>query len=75
MLCRHSNVDGHFQKAGFDPERVFEVHGNIHFWQCRRGRCGIWEAEGKVEVNEKRFLQCLPCLDVPNAKPMPDRMC
>src|SRR3954451_8848080 len=22
-----SNVDGHFQRAGFDPERILEVHG------------------------------------------------
>jgi len=34
-----SNVDGHFQRAGFDPERVAEVHGSIHWMQCLRG-CG-----------------------------------
>ncbi|MDY7579939.1 Sir2 family NAD-dependent protein deacetylase [Herbaspirillum sp. RTI4] len=26
-----SNVDGHFQRAGFDPDRVHECHGSIHF--------------------------------------------
>ena len=31
-----SNVDGQFQKAGFDPERVAEVHGSIHHLQCLR---------------------------------------
>jgi NAD-dependent SIR2 family protein deacetylase len=35
-----SNVDGHFHKAGFDPERILEVHGTIHWMQCLRG-CGI----------------------------------
>ena len=29
-----SNVDGQFQRAGFDPERVYECHGSIHFTQC-----------------------------------------
>ena len=34
-----SNVDGHFQRAGFDPESVCEVHGAIDWLQCTRG-CG-----------------------------------
>lgn len=34
-----SNVDGHFQRAGFDPDRVLEVHGAIDWMQCRTG-CG-----------------------------------
>ncbi len=29
-----SNVDGHFQKAGFATERIWEVHGSIHHLQC-----------------------------------------
>jgi NAD-dependent SIR2 family protein deacetylase len=29
-----SNVDGHFQRAGFDEKRVWEVHGSILFGQC-----------------------------------------
>jgi NAD-dependent SIR2 family protein deacetylase len=35
-----SNVDGQFQRAGFAPERVAEVHGSIHWMQCL-GRCGV----------------------------------
>jgi NAD-dependent SIR2 family protein deacetylase len=31
-----SNVDGQFQKAGFDPDQVAEVHGSIHHLQCLR---------------------------------------
>jgi NAD-dependent SIR2 family protein deacetylase len=30
-----SNVDGHFQRAGFDEDRVVECHGNIFKLQCR----------------------------------------
>ncbi|CAH1797844.1 unnamed protein product [Owenia fusiformis] len=29
-----SNVDGHFQKAGFPKDRVDECHGSIHYLQC-----------------------------------------
>jgi NAD-dependent SIR2 family protein deacetylase len=29
-----SNVDGHFQRAGFDPARVVECHGAIETSQC-----------------------------------------
>jgi NAD-dependent SIR2 family protein deacetylase len=40
-----SNVDGHFQKAGFPAERIAECHGSIHFLQCH-GPCSptIWSA-------------------------------
>src|SRR4051812_41712489 len=42
-----SNVDGHFERAGFPAERVLECHGSIHFLQCARP-CGeaIWPADG-----------------------------
>lgn len=29
-----SNVDGHFERAGFDPDRILECHGNIFRYQC-----------------------------------------
>ena len=29
-----SNVDGQFQKAGFDESDILEVHGSIHHLQC-----------------------------------------
>lgn len=34
-----SNVDGHFQKAGFPEERIVECHGSFALLQCRDG-CG-----------------------------------
>jgi NAD-dependent SIR2 family protein deacetylase len=46
-----SNVDGHFQKAGYEGDRIEECHGSIHYLQCT-GPCGhdIWDA-GKIEVS------------------------
>ena len=35
-----SNVDGQFQRAGFDPDHIVEVHGAIDWMQCT-GDCGI----------------------------------
>ena len=29
-----SNVDGQFQKAGFQGSQIFECHGSIHYLQC-----------------------------------------
>ena len=45
-----SNVDGHFQRAGFPADDVAEVHGSIHHLQCLH-LCGygVWPADG-VEV-------------------------
>jgi NAD-dependent SIR2 family protein deacetylase len=41
-----SNVDGHFQKAGFAAETVWEVHGSIHHLQCTEP-CSdhLWSAD------------------------------
>lgn len=41
-----SNVDGQFQKAGFDETAIIERHGSIHYLQCIR-QCGqeIWSAD------------------------------
>ena len=51
-----SNVDGHFQKAGFAEEFLTEVHGSIHHLQCTR-HCGdIWSAAGvNVRVDPETF--------------------
>lgn len=29
-----SNIDSHFQKAGYDPKKVYEIHGRINKFQC-----------------------------------------
>jgi NAD-dependent SIR2 family protein deacetylase len=49
-----SNVDGHFQKAGFSEARIVECHGSIHHLQCAEN-CGglVWRADDFVpEVDE-----------------------
>jgi NAD-dependent SIR2 family protein deacetylase len=58
-----SNVDGHFQKAGFSPERVVECHGSIHYFQCSVSCTDeIWNASGDVVIDIERFraLEPLP---------------
>jgi NAD-dependent SIR2 family protein deacetylase len=53
-----SNVDGQFQRAGFDPERILEVHGTIDWLQCTQN-CGIgvFAAEPfQVTVDEATML-------------------
>jgi NAD-dependent SIR2 family protein deacetylase len=40
-----SNVDGHFQKAGFAEERVTECHGSLQHFQCVKPCCAAsWPA-------------------------------
>jgi NAD-dependent SIR2 family protein deacetylase len=52
-----SNVDGHFQRAGFDEADVVECHGSIHFLQCLTPcRSRIWSANNlEMPVDEARF--------------------
>ena len=59
-----SNVDGHFQKAGFAADAVCEVHGSIHHLQCSRP-CSkrIWSAEEfdpVVDTETCRLVSPLP---------------
>ena len=59
-----SNVDGHFQRAGFDREPVYEIHGSINHLQCTLPcENEIWSAQDlHIEVDEKtmRARQPLP---------------
>ncbi len=51
-----SNVDGQFQKAGFDEERIYECHGSIHHFQCTSCNQEIYSAQHEnVEVEMKSF--------------------
>jgi NAD-dependent SIR2 family protein deacetylase len=45
-----SNVDGHFQKAGFAAERIVECHGSIHHCQCSAPCCNTIDEVGELEV-------------------------
>ncbi len=50
-----SNVDGQFQKAGFDEARIAECHGSIHHLQCTIPcSAAIWPGnEVNVEIDEE----------------------
>jgi NAD-dependent SIR2 family protein deacetylase len=52
-----SNVDGQFQRAGFDGERIAECHGSLLHLQCVVPcHGGIWEAGAEaIDVDPKTF--------------------
>jgi NAD-dependent SIR2 family protein deacetylase len=54
-----SNVDGHFQKAGFDESRIYECHGSINYMQCLDNHVckgDIWSADDvQVDVDPDTF--------------------
>lgn len=62
-----SNVDGQFQKAGFDPECICEVHGSIHHLQCLEPCTEqIWTNAEEIPVDAatmraRRLPRCRTC--------------
>lgn len=64
MFVFTSNVDGQFQKAGFDPDNICEVHGSIHFLQCMKD-CNddIWPADAFQPKTDDGncLLSPMPC--------------
>ncbi len=62
-----SNVDGQFRKAGFDQERILEVHGSIDWLQCTKPcSTAIWENNETVPVDlatmrALRVPRCIRC--------------
>jgi len=62
-----SNVDGHFQEAGFGDEWILECHGSIHHLQCT-SLCtfNIWDAGGiQIAVDEESFRAAPPLPSCP----------
>lgn len=53
-----SNVDGHFQQAGFQDAQVLECHGSIHHLQCRIPcHHKIWpNTATHIQLDEKELL-------------------
>lgn len=54
-----SNVDGHFQKAGFSPDQINECHGSINFLQCLHSECNgkVWPADKlNIAVDDQTLL-------------------
>lgn len=61
-----SNVDGQFQEAGFDRDRILECHGSIHHLQCLK-HCGeITRADGVgITVDDESFRATPPLPSCP----------
>lgn len=59
-----SNVDGHFQKAGFSDEYIEECHGSINHFQCSEPCSSkIWtagEEQIKVDMSTFRAIEPFP---------------
>ncbi len=63
-----SNVDGQFQKAGFDGDRIEECHGSIHHFQCAHN-CNkeIFSApEYDIRIDEESFRAIEPLPSCPS---------
>merc|ERR1719450_1625478 len=45
-----SNVDGCFQRSGFDPARVYTTQGEMDKYQCARPGCGhVWNCVDQLK--------------------------
>lgn len=59
-----TNTDGHFEQAGFLPERIHEIRGSLHWLQsCEDADMEPWPSEGvdlKVDGQTGRALGTLP---------------
>jgi NAD-dependent SIR2 family protein deacetylase len=55
-----SNVDGQFQKAGYDENKIVEVHGSINHFQCSKNCTNqIWkDRDTFVEIEKESFRAC-----------------
>lgn len=62
-----SNVDGQFQKAGFNDNLIEECHGSIHHFQCVEPCCNdIWDASNiDLIIDEELFEAQLPLPQCP----------
>ena len=58
------NVDGQFQKAGYAADRLWEIHGSIHYLQCLRPcSAAIWPAaafDPSIDETRCRLTSDLP---------------
>ncbi len=59
-----SNVDGHFQKAGFPESHIVECHGSLGYLQCSRCcHLGIWSSDSmnlEIDTATLRTISELP---------------
>ena len=58
-----SNVDGHFHRSGFDPDRIVEVHGAIGAMQCMADcGVGIFPSDPYEVVIDEETMRAVPPL-------------
>ncbi|MDQ5911508.1 MAG: hypothetical protein QG599_3606 [Pseudomonadota bacterium] len=58
-----SNVDGHFHRGGFPPERIYECHGSLQHLQCHEGCPDTWPADAvqmDIDLQTFRARSALP---------------
>lgn len=67
-----SNVDGHFQRTGFDENQVLECHGSLNFLQCVKGCHGsIWSDEHlQIDIDCDTFRAAEPLPRCPHCDGM-----
>lgn len=65
-----SNVDGQFQKAGYDEDHILEVHGSIHWLQCLKpcsneiwGNCETYQIDSE-NMRVARIPLCPNCDEI-----------
>ena len=55
-----SNIDGYFKRAGFDQNKIYEVHGSVNYLQCMDKNCnnlnGVTHAENLPTYNKDTFI-------------------
>lgn len=54
-----SNVDGHFQKSGFNTDKIYEIHGSISNWQCTGYSCSFKAGVDGLEDIATKDLSCI----------------
>ncbi len=63
-----SNVDGQFQKAGYDARNIVEIHGSIHHLQCTLpcSRTIRSAADVHLQIDPERFRTVSPLPKCPD---------
>lgn len=70
-----SNIDNYFERAGFDKDKIYEVHGTMKYLQCMDKKCasrhGVVEMDSsKTPVFDKTTLiassmpSCMHCSNI-----------
>ena len=56
-----SNIDDHFRNAGFDENKLYEIHGRLKILQCINRSCNIkhnlWKMDYIPEENDMEFME------------------